>query len=1414
MNAPSIRRSLVVRNFLLILLVLALFAGSVHLLLTTPTVRGLADAEMGQTAEQLEARVRRLLQSVEITLNTSRSWGEQGSLVHDEVLRFNEFFFPMIANHPEISSVIFAHESGREILLLLTADGKWVNRLSDPERWGGQSWWITWSSERTIEQVEMREVNYDARTRPWFKAAMALDRPAAIAWTAPYIFFTTKEPGITAASHWQGADGSRFILAHDVKLLDLSHFTGQQKAGRNGIAAIVDDVGRVLALPRDARFASDDAIKQAVLQPADKVGVAALDDAVRRWRGAGQPDGRLDAFALAGEQWFSLFRLVNFGETRFWLSVMAPRADFIPGDAADLALLAAIAGFSLLVGVFAAMRIASRFSQPLEQLTLESARLGRLELADPVKVDAPWREIRELAQAQESMREELVWKTWELEDANSTLEARVVERTEELEKARAEAEWSRQLIREMTDSLPCAVFRYERTPDGREGFQYISAQVADIWGCARQEMIDDPSLRWRHVHPDDVDNARAAVASALQLGRGTHFVSRVVAPDGAIRWIETRSVCQTRDDGTQAWNGYWLDVTEQRQAEQALADQLLFQEGLIDTIPNPIFFKGADARFLGCNRAYEKAFDTSRQFLAGKTVLELDYLPAAERDAYHAEDTQVIAGNLSAHRELTMRFADGQPHHVLYSVCGFPLADGRPGGLIGVIVDISPLKEAEAALKETEGWFRAILESAPVGLLVVDADGSISLANRQVQRLFGYAPDELLGRSVELLVPGECGAEHPQRVADFFAAPREASMDKGRGADSRRKDGSTFPAEIGLSPLPQRDGRPPQVAVTVVDVALRQQQQEALRQAKESAEEATRMKSDFLANMSHEIRTPMNAIIGLSHLLLKTELTARQSDYLRKIQQSGQHLLGIINDILDFSKIEAGRLAVEQTELELDKVLENVADLIADKAAAKGLELVFDVAPEVPTRLVGDPLRLGQILINYANNAVKFTDAGEILVEVRVLSASPDDVLLRCAVRDTGIGLTPEQVARLFQSFQQADTSTTRKYGGTGLGLAICKKLAELMGGEVGVDSEPGVGSTFWFTARLGIASGAPRRKPLAADLRGQRVLVVDDNAHARAVLSDLLAGMGFVVAEVADGPSALEELARAAGVGQPFAIVFLDWQMPGMDGIEVARRVQQGALGTAVPRPHCVMVTAYGREDVLRQADAAGIAEVLIKPVNASLLFDSVAQLFGAAADEPRLAAPHGSLPELAALAGARILLVEDNELNQEVASELLKGEGFVVELAEHGGVALAMLAAADYDLVLMDMQMPVMDGLAATRAIRADPRLAELPVVAMTANAMAGDREKCLAAGMNDHVAKPIEPRELWTALCRWIRPRPGLGVAAVSATPAGECNECDGADERELPAALQAIAGLDVGNGLRRVLGKTRSYLAILR
>jgi predicted ATPase/signal transduction histidine kinase/CheY-like chemotaxis protein/HPt (histidine-containing phosphotransfer) domain-containing protein len=572
-----------------------------------------------------------------------------------------------------------------------------------------------------------------------------------------------------------------------------------------------------------------------------------------------------------------------------------------------------------------------------------------------------------------------------------------------------------------------------------------------------------------------------------------------------------------------------------------------------------------------------------------------------------------------------------------------------------------------------------------------------------------------------------------------------------------------------------------------------------LQHARRVAEEATRVKSEFLASMSHEIRTPMNAVIGLAYLTLRGDLPPRERDYVEKIQQAGQLLLGIINDILDFSKMEAGNLVLEQVEFDFDAVLDNVSNLIGEKAAAKGLELIFKIDRDLRFRLVGDPLRLGQILINFATNAVKFTERGEVEISTEIREETADAVTICCAVRDTGIGLTETQRNGLFRSFHQADSSTTRKYGGTGLGLVIAKHLAEAMGGAVGVESRFGIGSTFWFTAQFG--KGQVDRKSLQpANLSGRRVLVVDDHDAARPALVAMLSEMTFDVQEASSGSEALHAVNVAASENRPFEIIFLDWLMPGMDGGEAARRIATLQLDL---QPAIIIVTAHGREEVFAKSHRAGVAEVLLKPCTPSQLFNAALRVL----HEPNPSIPKETsqlqgppFPRVAP--GTRVLLVEDNLLNQVVARGILEDLGLDVDVAENGAIAVEALfkhGPLHYAVVLMDIQMPVMDGLEAMRAIRRDPRFAALPVVAMTANALQVDRDRSIAAGADAHIAKPVAPDLLLATLSRWI---PLLSIAAQPGT----------SDEAQqgLP---ESIPGLDLGLGLKRAAGLKMLYLNIL-
>jgi PAS domain S-box-containing protein len=760
--------------------------------------------------------------------------------------------------------------------------------------------------------------------------------------------------------------------------------------------------------------------------------------------------------------------------------------------------------------------------------------------------------------------------------------------------------------------------------------------------------------------------------------------------------------------------------------------------------------------------------------------------------------------------ELTYIRKDGSCFPAVVSVTALRDAQNAIIGYLLIGTDNTARKEIEAEqkqlgqrLRDHQFYTRSLFEANIDALMTTDPTGIITDVNKQMEALTDCTRDELIG------APFKNYFTDPERAEASIKLVLVEKKVINYELTARTRDGKETVVSFNATTFYDRDRRLQGVFAAARDVTERklldqvlQEKTAELENAKAVAEKANLAKSDFLSNMSHEIRTPMNAIIGMSHLALKTKLTSRQRDYVKKIMGSSRHLLNIINDILDFSKIEMGKLSIEHTEFELEKVLDNVANLIAEKSSAKGLELIFDVDQEVPTNLIGDPLRLGQILINYSNNAITFTEHGEIDILIRLKEQTDKDVLIYCAVRDTGTGLTEEQMGRLFQRFSQADTTTTREFGGTGLGLAISKKLATLMHGEVGVESEFGKGSTFWFTARLGKGVSQPRKIALSADLQGKRVLVVDDNNNARQVLADMLSIMSLKVDQAESGTAAIDAVDRAESQGSPYEIVFLDWQMPGMDGNETARQLRELPFSH---KPHMIMVTAFGREEVIRNAEVSGIEEVLIKPVNPSVLFDSVIRIMGSCDEDEGMApdAPTETFEQLATIAGSRILLVEDNSLNQEVATELLRDAGFIVDIAENGQVALDRIRTADYAIVLMDMQMPVMDGLTATREIRKEARFADLPVVAMTANAMQGDRDRCLAAGMNDHVAKPIEPDNLWKALLKWIKPLPSPAIApTVQPRVVQEVN---------LPSGIE---GLDITTGLNRVLGKKALYLSMLR
>jgi two-component system sensor histidine kinase/response regulator len=701
------------------------------------------------------------------------------------------------------------------------------------------------------------------------------------------------------------------------------------------------------------------------------------------------------------------------------------------------------------------------------------------------------------------------------------------------------------------------------------------------------------------------------------------------------------------------------------------------------------------------------------------------------------------------------------------------------------------LEASAVSLRRSNAEQQAIFDTVGCGILVISNFMAVAV-NRRFREMFGYDEQQMDGRHMACLFADDADFESCARDCEVNIRLHGAFQTEHRLV---RRDGTTFWARIAAQPLAVEEAAAGTFVATFEDISAEHRVLEETRRARDLAEEAARAKADFLANMSHEIRTPMNAVIGMTHLLQKTEIDARQRQHLDQIGASSKHLLSIINDILDVSRTESGKLQLERVPFALEQVVSNACALVAATAAGKGLELVFDCAPEVPLYVVGDPVRLGQVLTNYLNNAVKFTERGEIVVAVSVVEQRGGDVLLRFDVRDTGVGIEAGREPLLFETLQQADAGPTRRQGGAGLGLAIAKRLAALMAGEVGVESEAGKGACFWFTARLGIERRADTATATAC--AGWRVLVASDNARTAAALRGMLVAAGCEVVVVADGVAALEALRSADA--QPYRLCLFDAALPGLPGPAAAAALAGFARAA---RPRLVLLTQAGAESPLPWPDGA---LSLQKPVTRTALLEAIARAPAAAASGDAASAAAVTAAR-ASLAGARVLLVEDHGMNRDVVLALLAEYDLSVDVATDGAAAVERVRDGDYALVLMDMQMPLTGGLETTRLIRGLPGKATLPIVAMTANALPGDRERCLDAGMDDYLAKPVNPQQLGTTLSRWLAP---VTAGATVPSPAVEPPP-PGAPR----TGLEGVPGLNVEAGLRFASGRVALYIALVR
>jgi two-component system, sensor histidine kinase and response regulator len=895
------------------------------------------------------------------------------------------------------------------------------------------------------------------------------------------------------------------------------------------------------------------------------------------------------------------------------------------------------------------------------------------------------------------------------------------------------------------------------------------------------------------VHPPARQEEALGIITDMLAGKADMCPVPLITKQGKEIPVETRVVAGEWN-GKPALFGVTKDISKLKLSEEKFShafhtSSMLMGISRID-----------DGRYLDVNEAFLETFGFAREDVIGRTSLELNlFVDAEARERVRREFEQ--SGKIR-NQEMRVRRKDGAIRIGLLSAD--PIEVGGEHCWLTTMSDITVRKQAEEALRESESYNKVLFSDSRIALVVLDPEtGRFLDCNDAAVRIYRFMDKgDVIGKiPLDMSTPTQYDGSDSGLAAQWHIRQGLSQGSHLFEWRHRRPDGEIWDAEVHLMAFRHRGKILLQFSLQ--DITARKIAERELVKSKEEAEAANRAKSEFLANMSHEIRTPMNAIIGFTHLMARTELAPEQRDYCSKIQSAARMLMGIINDILDFSKIEAGKLVIETVDFDLNDILITIANTLSYAAEEKGLELLYSIAPDVPFHMKGDPLRIQQVLFNLIHNAIKFTNQGTVTLKVEHddRMASPDRARLMFRVIDTGIGLTAEQQTTVFKSFTQADSSITRRYGGTGLGLAICMRLVGLMGGEIGVSSVLGAGSDFYFNLTCRVTGEPVPRHTVLPDKKPE-VVVADDNPGSLEILGGYLTAMGFNVTKVQSGEdviSFLKKRASTAGI-----ILIIDWRMPVMDGIETIRRIRRDPAIADISS--IIMISAYNMDEVKEISVSLGVDALLAKPVSPSTLLDALSQAMHAPPPTPvpRVARSASSSP-IPRFEGTRVLLVEDNAINREVAVRMLEDAGVAVDIAINGIEAVQKVASGNYDMVFMDIQMPEMDGFEATRNIRSDSAYARLPIIAMTAYAMSGDRERCMAAGMNDHISKPFNPENLYEICGKWL-PASAPGGIAITGMHAEDKN--DDVD------SIRGLPGIDVHAAIMRFAGRIEILPDIIR